>query len=66
MSGEDAPTLATLQSWLLANPGWEPAPREDEGSDDDLSDDSDDGNTPGIITCHSILLFLFILEFFEF
>jgi len=47
LAGEEAPTASQLQSWLEAHPGWEPAPREDDGSDDEGSDadDSDEEAT---------------------
>lgn len=50
LSGEDAPTASQLQAFLDEHPGWELAPREDDGSDDDVSDGDDspdESDTPG-------------------
>ncbi|KAL1489284.1 hypothetical protein ABEB36_014211 [Hypothenemus hampei] len=43
LTGENAPTLAELQEWLKANPGWEIV--ESEGDDDDDEEEEDNNET---------------------
>lgn len=41
LSGEDAPTMSQLASWLEQHPGWEAVPR-DEDDEEDSEEDSDE------------------------
>lgn len=44
LSGEEAPLASQLDTWLEANPGWEPVEDSDESeeSGDDDGDNNDD------------------------
>ncbi|XP_050309187.1 ATP-dependent helicase brm-like isoform X4 [Anthonomus grandis grandis] len=44
LSGDEAPLMSQLQSWLQQNPGWEIADTDDEDDDDDNDDDENRKN----------------------